>query len=48
MAMFHSFQNGSGLAPHPLMQVKAEHLGELVRGEAGQSLWVDIRSGDRP
>jgi hypothetical protein len=34
MAMFHSFQDRGELAPQSLVETKAEHLGELVSGEA--------------
>src|ERR1700737_5643663 len=37
MAMFHPFQDGGELAWDSLVQAKAEHLRELVSGEAEQS-----------
>src|SRR5216684_7976246 len=37
MAMIHPFQDSGELASHSLVQAKAEHLRELVGGEAEQS-----------
>jgi hypothetical protein len=37
MAMIHPFPDGEEFAPHSLVHAKAEHLGELIGGEAKQS-----------
>jgi len=37
MAVFHLFQDGGQFATQPLVEAKAEHLGELVGREAEQS-----------
>jgi hypothetical protein len=37
MAMIHPLQDGGEFTPHCLVQAKAEHLGELIGGEAKQS-----------
>jgi hypothetical protein len=37
VAMFDTFQDGSQLATHSLVEAEAEHLGELVSREAEQS-----------